>query len=105
MTSTAELIKKEYEALQKAKSAYRSRIQKLEESEHKRVLKFMKKAAFFETDFSDSELQEGFEKMIEWKRKSDQQNSPMSPGAISALSLGSQADSNQVLNQDSGIVA
>jgi len=98
MTSTAELIKKEYEALQKAKSAYRSRIQKLEESEHKRVLKFMKKAAFFETDFSDSELQEGFEKMIEWKRKSDQQNGLMDPVATFILSPDNQTDGNLALS-------
>lgn len=75
MTSTAELIRKENEAIKKTNSASRERIKKLKEAEYKRAFKFLKKTDFFDTEFSDSELLEGFNKMIDWKKKCDEKTS------------------------------
>jgi len=43
MPTTAELIQKENAALSKAKETYRNRVQKLEQNEFKRILKYLKK--------------------------------------------------------------
>jgi len=68
MPTTAELIQKENAALSKAKETYRNRVQKLEQNEFKRILKYLKQSHFFEADFSDNELQEGFKKMVQTKQ-------------------------------------
>lgn len=72
MANTAELIRKENEALEKAKKAHQAKIKKLEESEFKRIFKLLKQKHFFEIDFSETELSEGFDKMIDWKKKRDE---------------------------------
>ena len=77
MPTTAELIQKEAAALKKTKETYRHRVNKLEQTEYKRILKFLKLADFFEVDFTDSELQAGFEKMAQSKLVSGQRNRTM----------------------------
>jgi len=72
MASTEELIQKETGALKKAKETYRVRVRKLEENEYKRILKILKHVHFFETEFSDAELQEGFGKMVKLKQPPNQ---------------------------------
>ena len=79
MASTAELIRKENEALKKARETHRARIKKLEESEYKRILKLLKNVQFFETEFSDVELEAGFRKMVELKQ------TPSQPGEKNSL--------------------
>lgn len=71
MANTAELIRKENEVLEKAKKAHQAKIKKLEEAEFKRIFKLLKQKHFFEIDFTDTELSEGFDKMIDWKKKRD----------------------------------
>ena len=71
MTTITERIRQEEECFKKAKAAHRVRLNKLEDVAYKRIFKQLKKTDFFETDFTDVELVEGFKKMIEWKRKSN----------------------------------
>lgn len=84
MASTAKLIQRELDVLQKAKDTHRARVKKLEENEFKRILKFLKQANFFETDFSDSDLQEGFSRMVESKQfRAPQQMTMASESSVS----------------------
>ncbi len=86
MPTTVELIQKEAAALKKAKETYRQRVNKLEQTEYKRILKFLKQANFFEVNFTDSELQTGFEKMVQTKLVSGQPNRTMAHATDDASS-------------------
>ena len=79
MTTIAEQIRKEDEAFKKATASHRARLKKLEDATYKRIFKQLKKTDFLEIEFTDTELVEGFNKMIEWKRKRSTQNHSVAP--------------------------
>ena len=81
MTTIAEQIRKEDEAFKKAKASHRARLKKLEDTTYKRIFKQLKKTDFLEIEFTDIELVDGFNKMIEWKRKRNTQDHLAAPGS------------------------
>ena len=70
MPTTAELMRKENEALKKAQELHRTRLKKLEDNETKRLFKILKTNNYFDYEFSDEEVTAGIQAMVLMKNPS-----------------------------------
>jgi len=70
MPTTAELMRKENEALKKAQELHRTRLKKLEANETKRLFKILKTNNYFDYEFSDEEVTVGIQTMVLMKNPS-----------------------------------
>ena len=67
MPTAAELIAKEDDELRKAQVSRNKKVKKIQDQEVQRIFKTLKKTDYFNIEFSDEELFEGLQNMVQLK--------------------------------------